>query len=204
MVRALTLSSSSITYQIAYDYAEKKASDPELGGFDWVVQTLSFDLETSPVFFFWIQCDEIDASNTPTSHYFNITKQVAIASSPSSSSTRSSVSISSVTFGATSPSELTSTRAQEAKDSSSKVALGVGLGIGLPVVLVLGAFVGFKYGKARQSHAHSRAPSYRRFSDFPPPVPPPKYERNVPVHIPPKQTFPVELPSYGELPRELQ
>ncbi|RDW63128.1 uncharacterized protein DSM5745_10239 [Aspergillus mulundensis] len=114
--------------------------------FSWVVQTYSFDLSLSSIFYF-----SIDGDATSTSRDFDITTTAPA----SSSSTSLSQSPSSNTDAqpATEPTSLTST---------GKIALGLGVGVGAPLITLLAILAYFQYrsGRRAYSHAESQSPSH--------------------------------------------
>ncbi|MCJ1364752.1 hypothetical protein MMC16_003868 [Acarospora aff. strigata] len=137
----------------------KIAADPVIGNFAWIVQSYSFDLATSNVFYFGVTADPYF-----TSHYFNITNSVVTSSTSSAATlniTSSSLTASSTV--PTSPTVATSTYAaasppkpSEIATSGLQVGLGVGLGIGIPIILLLGALVALRVLQQRKADAQQR------------------------------------------------
>ncbi|KAL2002199.1 hypothetical protein VTN02DRAFT_462 [Thermoascus thermophilus] len=124
--------------------------DDRVTNFTWTVQTYGFDLNQSPIFFFWINSD------TPTgftSNYFNITRaRVSTASASTATSTTSGTATNTATPPAMT---MTTTKAPAQTNEpetgltpGAKVGLGVGLGLGIPLLAIL---AGFLFLKCRQS-----------------------------------------------------
>ncbi|KAL2013394.1 hypothetical protein VTN00DRAFT_919 [Thermoascus crustaceus] len=128
--------------------------DDQVTNFTWTVQTYGFDLNYSPIFFFWINSDTPEGF---TSNYFNITRE-RVSTTSTATSTTSATS----TNTATPPAEtLTTTNAPGAQTNEpetgltpgAKVGLGVGLGVGIPLLAILAGFLFLKCRQSRQMAA---------------------------------------------------
>ncbi|KAF2205539.1 hypothetical protein GQ43DRAFT_468026 [Delitschia confertaspora ATCC 74209] len=189
------------------DIYRKQKTDSELGGFDWVVQTYNFDINDSPIFYFWIVSPDLEQFDWPSSHYFNISKVVASSRSTSISTSTSTSSSSSPPSNLTptptqtpsstapAPTPPAPTIASNPPKSNNSLALGVGLGLGIPFVLLLGILAGMKLVKSRQSNSALPAPeaqSIGPYTEVTASEPPPNYGW-IYKNTAPEWALPVEL-----------
>ncbi|KAL4953961.1 hypothetical protein BDW69DRAFT_164109 [Aspergillus filifer] len=133
-------------------FAKTEESDP-VTTISWVVQTYSFDLDTSSVFYLAIEGD--DDSNGYSSADFNITS----SSSSSSSSNNSTIPSSTETSTSSSRESESDDSSPPAATSSStyltstgKIALGLGVGIGAPLISLLAILAYFQYRSIRRQN----------------------------------------------------
>jgi hypothetical protein len=136
---------------------EAKANpDRDADEFDWVVQTFTFDLSESDVFFLWLTTD------TPggiTSHYFNITERDTSTSSSSSAatlSTSTSSSSASLTSSSAASAAAQATNSAESSNSNkglssgTKIGIGVGVGFGGAILILLSTVVALMLRKRKK------------------------------------------------------
>ncbi|MCJ1398766.1 hypothetical protein MMC11_001967 [Xylographa trunciseda] len=141
----------------------KEETDQEQGGYLWTVNTQSFSLSNSSVFFFSLAPTVSLYDQAFTCHYFNITDNplpVTTTFPSSTTTTASSIATSSVTTTSSTPastsasaSSTTSLAPSPSSASSTSpeaIGLGVGLGIGIPIVLLLAALVFFLIYRSRK------------------------------------------------------
>lgn len=138
--------------------------------FDWVVQTFSFDLETSNEFFFWMfegstSLQGNQSSPQLPSPYFNITDDSALSiSSVTATSTSSRASVTETSL--LSPTYSPTCDGDNSKDSGglsvgAKAGIGVSVSIaGLVIIACIGLYV--RHSRKQQSPAlklHDNIPS---------------------------------------------
>ncbi|KAL4804625.1 hypothetical protein BDV18DRAFT_26484 [Aspergillus unguis] len=149
-------------------YSKIHASD-NITSFTWVVQRYAFDLNTSNIFFFWVNAD------TPggfTSAYFNITQADSDSDSSETDSDTTESPSSNPSLSAPTPTDTGPASASPTGEiisdygngltTTAKVAIGIGVSFGVPIIGLLATIL-WRTSRSRfQSQSHGSGSFWSR------------------------------------------
>ncbi|KAL4965553.1 fungal specific transcription factor domain-containing protein [Aspergillus stella-maris] len=209
-------------------FAKTEESDP-VTTISWVVQTYSFELDTSSVFYLAIEGDS--DSNEYTSADFNITSSSSLSSSSSKNSTIPSSAETPTSSSSDDSSSSAATSSSTSLTSTGKIALGLGVGIGAPLISLLAILAYFQYRTIRRQnylhpdlhphphprhhgHGHTDSVPYPQtphghyshnpsmtggFYPSPPPIDQQQQHHHLQIPLPPSILPPSPIPTSGSL-----
>ena len=141
---------------------DDQASITSVQTFNWTIQTYTFDLSASPVFFIWAYSGDDDIFS---SHYFNLTTE-AVATTTTANMPGATATITQSAYtGTQTGSGPTSTTAPGLNDGDVDTGLstgakaGIGIGAAFGALLIIGIAIFFGYRLAKRRKTAKKSPT---------------------------------------------